>query len=612
MSQLIKPLAVKDTVLDISDSLDFAVFKSGQNITSQRYQANSASPNQHTYAIQVPSVNTVVSRNVIWGSDITFTLQGTVQPYEYLWNGVPINQKNQNVVVQGADCFAPFTLHQLTNNINCQLNNTSLVQNYMNQILDPILRGLKKEDIQKWYGSTPTQLDYWGNYNEALPQVVTNADALAAQVQATQFPLVSTWNSPFNAADYANCKDLDSRASFEILSITGNTPAGAAAAVKNVAITIRVREPLLLSPFIFSGDCDQTGLVGITQMNFTMSMDATAKRALRWYLSNTQNSTKAITSVAYSQPYMEFLYYTPPPTMLIPATCVTPLQNLVDYILPNNNAVLAAGSEVEQTSNSLQLNSIPDKVIIWVDDANKFSATGNQVADHYATITSVNITFNNQTGILSTFSPKQLYDASLKSGSQQTWDEFSGLVNTAGNNGAGGSTPHTRGTCGSVLMLNFGDIINIAEVYNAPGSLSTTQFQVRVKSVNNTGVEIAPQLNCMFVYSGILSTTNGNSASYLNGILTRNDVLNAANAPHMVKKELTRYVGSGVFADMKSMASNSLPVVKKVLDAFADNKYAKLASNALDTFGYGKAGAMSAGAMAAGAMSAGRMSSKLM
>jgi hypothetical protein len=606
MSQLIKPLAVKDTVLDIADSLDFAVFKSGQNITSQKYQANSASSTQHVYAIQVPSTSTVVSRNVIWGSDITFTLAGSVQPYEYLWNGLPINQTNNGTAVKGADCFAPFVLHQLCNNMTCQLNNTSVVQNNVNQILDPILRGLKKEDIQKWYGATPTQLDYWGNYAEALPQTVANAGALAAQVQATQFPLVSTWNSPFNPGDYQNCKDLDSRASFEILSITGNTPAGNAAANKVVQITIRIREPIILSPFIFSGDCDQTGLVGITQLNFTMSMDATAKRALRWVLSNTAGSTKAVTGVAYNNPYMEFTYYTPPPTMLIPATCITPLQNLVDYILPNNNAVLAPAAPVELTSNSLQLNSIPDKVVIWIDDANKQGANGNAYADHYASITNVNITFNNQTGILSTFSQKQLYDASLKSGSQQSWDEFSGLVNVAGANGAGGSTVQSRGTCGSVLYLNFGDVININEVYNAPGSLTTTQFQVKVTAVNNTDVQISPQLNVMFLYSGILSTTNGNSSSYLNGILTRNDVLNSANAPHMAKKELVRYVGSGVFSDLKAMASNVLPMAKKMLEG-VDNKYAKLAHQALDSFGYGKAGAMAAGAMAAG-----RMAGKLM
>lgn len=599
MSNLIRPFSVKDTVLDISDSLDFAVFKSGQNITSQRYLANSASDTQHVYAIQVPSTSTVVSRNVILGSDITFTLQGTVQPFEYLWNGIPVNQTNNGVLVRGADCFAPFPLSQLVNNMTCQINNTSVVQNTYNQILDPILRGLHPEEIQKWYGSTPTQLDYWGSYTNALPQQVVNAGALAASVE--QVPLINTWNSPFNSGSYQNCKALDSRASFEIVSIAGNTPAGNAAAAREVVITIRVREPLFLSPFIYSGSHDETGIVGLTQLNFTMSMDAKAKRALRWVLSNTANATKSVSSVQYNNSFMEFTYYTPPPTMLLPATCVTPLQNFVNYQVPNtlqaanNGAVLAP-----LVSNSLQLNSIPDKVVIWVDDTNKQGANGNLVPDHYATVTNVNITFNNQTGILSTFSQKQLYDATLKSGSQQSWDEFSGLVNTGGNDPAG-NVVYNTGTVGGPVYLNFGDIININEVYNAPASLTTTQFVVTVQATNNTGMIIQPQLNIMFLYSGILSTTNGNSASYLNGILTRNDVLNAASAPHMVKKELKRYVGNGILSDVKSLASNVLPMAKKLLEK-VDDKYAKLGAQALDTVGYGMKGGIS---------TAGRMASKL-
>ena len=603
MSQLIKPLSVKDTVLDISDSLDFAVFKSGQNITSQKYQANSSSSTQHVYAIQVPSTSTVVSRNVIWGSDITFSLTGAVNQYEWLWNGVPINQTNNGAgnLVRGADCFAPFTLHQLTNNMTCQINNTSVVQNQVNVILDPILRGLDRQKIQELYGSTPTQLDYWGDYVSGLPQQVANAAALAANVDTLQKPLINTWNSPFNSAQAQNCKDLDSRASFEIISIAGNTPSGAAAQVKNVQITIRVREPLILSPFLFGGEQEHTGLVGITQLNFTMSMDATAKRALRWYLSNTAGSTKSCNGVTYTNPYMELFYYTPPPTMLIPATCVTPLQQVVNYLLPAAPAAQTQpGASASLTSNSLQLNSIPDKVVIWIDDNAKQSADGSLVPDHYATITGVNITFNNQTGILSNFSQKQLYDFSRKSGSQQTFDEFSGLVNIGGNNNAG-NIVFNRGTCGSVLYLNFGDCININEVYNAPGSLTTTQFQVKVDFTNNLLNAITPVLNVMFLYSGILSTTNGNSSSYLNGVLTRNDVLNAASAPHMAKSELVRYVGNGVFSDMKAMASNYLPMAKKMLQA-ADNKYTKLGAEALDTLGYGKMGGIS---------TAGRMASKL-
>ena len=139
------------------------------------------------------------------------------------------------------------------------------------------------------------------------------------------------------------------------------------------------------------------------------------------------------------------------------------------------------------------------------------------------------------------------------------------------------------------------------------GSLTTTQFVVQVKCQNNLLNSIQPQLNVMFLYSGILSTTNGNSSSYLNGVLTRNDVLNAAAAPHMVKSELVRYVGNGVFSDMKAMASNYLPMAKKMLQA-VDNKYAKLGAQALDTVGYGQVGGIST----AGISTAGRMRSKLM
>lgn len=601
MSQLIKPLSVKDTVLDISDSVNFAIYKGAQNVTSQRYQANSSSSNQMVFAIQVPSTSTIVSRNVTWGSVITFQLNGVVGENEYLWNGEAINQVNSDVSVVGADCFAPFLLHQLCNNMSCQINNTSVTQNQVNTILDPILRGLDKKEFQKWYGSTPTQLDYWGNNESALPQVNVSEAALGSPV--IQSPFLATWNSPFNTGYNQNCKDLESRASFVINSVTGNTPGSVGNLQKNVTITVTVREPIFLSPFIFNGDFDQTGITGITQLNFTMAMDSTAKRALRWVQSTTALSTKFVQGVTYIEPFMDFIYYTAPATMLIPATCVTPLMNLVNYISPNVTP-LAASASASYISQALQLNSIPDKIIVWIDDSQKQGANGNQVSDHYGTINKVNITFNNQTGILSNFSQKQLFDASLKSGSQQTFEEFSGLVNA----GSYGNIQSNAPTCGSVLYLNFGQIVQISEVYNAPGSLSTTQFQIQVETTNNTGGAITPQLNCMFVYSGILSTTNGNSASYLNGILTRNDVLNSANSPEQItKRELSRYMGAGIFSDLKAMASNYLPIAKKMLEG-VDNKYAKLGANTLDTLGFG---AMSAGAMSAGAMSGGRMRSKL-
>jgi hypothetical protein len=170
------------------------------------------------------------------------------------------------------------------------------------------------------------------------------------------------------------------------------------------------------------------------------------------------------------------------------------------------------------------LNSYPDKVIVWVDNANKWrnsppggtsefielNSYANGVPDAYASIDSVVITLNNQSGILSTFSAEQLYRASIKSGSQQSWAEFSGVqTEYYFASTTTGAAYGNISTTGSVLMLNFGDVINISQDFYAPGSLSQAQFQITVNFTNNTQFPITPQLNLLMMYSGILSTANG-------------------------------------------------------------------------------------------------------
>lgn len=604
MSQLINPLSVVDTALDVKDSIDFAVLKSGQNITAQAYNANSYTSNQVVFAIQVPSTSTLVSRDISVEADMTFVVSSANVPAGlYLWNSAGVNKLfTDPLQVSAADCFSPFVFNSLITSMTCQLNNTALVQNQVNQILDPILRGLPREVIEKWYGSTPTQLDYLANYNDALPENFAADTDFAAPITANA-GYNARWNSPFNCVQNQNGKACESRASFELISVVN--PVGADAA-GTAQIRIKVREPLFLSPFSYGVDpTEEVCLTGITQLNWTIQLDSLATRAMRWINSNIAN--KVVQSWAFnSAPIMHMKYYTPPPTMLIPAVCVTPVQNFVNFQTQSIAATVAAGVADQITSASLQLNSIPDKVIVWIDDQFKYVPTaggtpyalpGQTCSDHYGTITKVNITLANQTGILSTFDQKQLFNASLQSGSQQSWDEFSGLAHQG--NGV------NIGTCGSVLYLDFASVINLNEVFLAPGSLNTTQFLITVDYVNNTGQVIKPRLNTMFVYSGILSTSNGNSSIYLNGVLTKNDVLNSANAPHMVKKELNRYIGGGILSGLKSLAKSvlpkALPMARELLGN-VDNKYAKLGAEGLKTLGYGKSG---------GVMASGRMASKM-
>jgi hypothetical protein len=614
MSQLINPVSVRDTVLDLKDSCNFAVNKSAQNITSQSYKANSQTPNQLVFAIQVPSLSTVVSRNIIISADLSFRLTGTVSQYAYLWNADAVNQTWNDAVYRAGDTFSPFLLHSLMKNATVQINNTSVVLNDVQRVLDPLLRGLDPKKIQEMYGSTTTQLDYYARLRSALPEGVVSADAIPGNI-VPNAGYTARWNSPFNRGSNQNCEALESRNSFIIKSITGNTVGPQGGAVKTVDIVVHIEEPLLLSPYLFGGDIDEPGMAGVTQMNFTFSLDSLATRAIRWI--NTQAPDKAVTFTGFNDSaQMTLMYYTPQPTQMVPATVITPLQQLVNF---QGQAEADLADETTQTfiSPSLQLNSVPDKVILWIDDEYKYQAkttaptsVPNNIADHYLVIENVNITFGNQTGIMSTFTQKQLYECSRRSGSYQSFDEFTGQIQQS-TYLAGVSS--SISTVGSVLYLNFGDCVNLSNVYEAPGLLQTTQFQVRVTARNRSGDIVKPRINCMFLYSGILSTSSGNSSSFVNGVITRNDVLNAASAPHVVKKEIKRYLGYGVVDDALSFADSSMPVLKKMLGAL-DDKYSKAAVAAMDALGVG--GAM-AGAMAGqqGGLLAGRrsrLSSKLL
>lgn len=596
MSQQINPIAVRDTVLDLSDQVNFAVFRGGESISTQKYVANSATSSQHTYQIQVPSTSTIVSRNLSWTSRIVYTFTGVPAVGEYLVNLAPVNGGTVagGASWYGADCLAPLPLSQLCTNMSAQINNTN-VSCQLQRILDPLLRSVDREMFQQWNKTTPTQLDFYGDYEQALPQKAlggvagTDVPTAGTSSKALQVPFIPTHNSPFSTYETANLNnDLTSRGSFKINSVVGNT-VGDGAAVKTVIVTVDVTEPIFLSPFLFGENVDSPGLSGLTQINFTMNMDASGVRSWRYVNSPNMGAKTLTVSYVQTECYIEAKYYTPKVSDLTPATIVTPLQTFVLNQLPAS-APLAVGAGTSLTSNSIQLNSYPDKVFIYIDDAAKYTvatgagiatnASGGAISDSYATITGINITLNNRSGVLSSYTQQQLYKSSVLSGSKQSWAEFSGLQASYNAANAPDGTPPTYiSTCGSVLCLSFGQEIPIPEAYYSPGSLSTAQFQVTVDFKNNTQAAIQPQLNLIFMYSGILSTSNGASSQYVNGVLTKENVLNAAAVPHPINRHnLARFVGSGLLSDLKSIAMSAMPMVKEALAPAVE----KLGSMAVD------------------------------
>jgi hypothetical protein len=606
MSSQIKPILVRDNILMCKDEIGFAVEKGGQNVSVQRFVATSTSASSHTYTIQVPSHSTVVSRELLWHARLILTITGTPANGKYLVN---IGQNGSGRVIlppagQGGaypagapvvltgtntDCLAPFPLHQACENMTCQINNTSVSMN-TNQILDPLLRCMSREDLARWNSSTPVYLDNYGS-NSAF----TTTSELKL-------------NSPFNGYDCVFDPNYPPRGAFPNFTITGNAVGDGNP--KTVVLTFDLAEPIMLSPFVF-GDVKHSsaGFYGVSQMNFTMQMDATAKRVLRWFndtniYPNPGNAgAKTLSSVAYdtSNCYIECRFLTPHPSTLLPELNVVPYANFTNFI--KVGGALNNGASTTLQSDNIQLNSIPDKVLIYVKEAK--ANLLNTDADYYAVINSANITFNNQSGILSNASTQELWRMSVEAGSNQSWLEYNAKVQTQT---AGGDSSGSNSGTGSVLVLDFATHINISEDYYAPASIGAFNFNIQVNVLNRGDNMTNAELNIVFLSSGVFTAQNGVSATYT-GVLSKQMVLDASLQEPIGHEELQRYVGGGFLDGLKSAVGKVLPIFGKIARPLLEqvpHPAAQAASAALKAIGMGQTG----GALSAGAATGGRRVNK--
>ena len=88
MSETFEKVLVKDDRLGcITSKVKYQMFKGGQNITSQPFKAISETVSSHVYNVTVPSLETIISREVLWKSTITLKISNpTKDPNEFCVN----------------------------------------------------------------------------------------------------------------------------------------------------------------------------------------------------------------------------------------------------------------------------------------------------------------------------------------------------------------------------------------------------------------------------------------------------------------------------------------------------------------------------------------------
>ena len=554
---------ILDDRLCLSDSIKYGVYQSGQNCTVNTFEALSKSTSTLTFNIQVPSEQTVIDRRVLLRNKFKIRITGTPAVGQYLVN------------LGSTDALAPFPVHQMISTAQITVNNNTVNLN-VQDVINVLLRSNDIRELAAYNSMCPTYLDAYLNYGDA-----TLAN-----------------NNPLGGFANTSDPDLVPRGAFQVLEVTGNT-VGDGASLKTVDITYQTTEPVLVSPFIFADPkSNNQGILGVQNMNFVFNFASNANRAFRSG-SATAFTTCVLQEVVESA--LIFNFITPKSSQLLPARNVCPYYSLPRYITTisgvsgltaatTSNGVLTPTSGKIQ-SNSLQLSQIPDKLIIFV--RKQIGSQSAKDSDSFLPIRSVSINFNNLSGILSSATKQNLYQYSRESGYNGDWNQWSGVAyNPSPAGGDGVSVP----TSGSMLMLEFGRHINLPETWFAPGSIGNfnLQFSVDVEnySSNNYSSSAGLELVVVTMNSGLFIVERG-TTSVMEAILTRQDVLDAANQEPYSNQSVIRMVGGGFFDKLKTVAQNllpkALPVAKAILGQ-VDNPMAKRGAELIGSLGYGRSG----------------------
>jgi len=526
---------VLDDRLMISDKITYGVLKGGENVTSATFAAISQANNQHTYNIQVPSLNTICDRRVLWKSKVTLKVTGIPATGNFLLDyGVK-------------DALGAFPLHQLATVMSATINNTSVSVN-VRDVIAPLLRVHNRRELSLYNGTTPTAPDNCQKYEDFVGSV---SNVLGGYNNVTDNNLIP-------------------RGAFNVVigsGLTNGVPTGALVAgngaVQTAYIQFESAEPLLfLSPFTYATVDGAPGLAGIQNLNFNFNMgDAT--RVLRSALTDMVGGTgkKTVTVEKYENSELQFMFLSPHASEIIPARNVVPYVEVPRY-LQSNFGARTAGEIFTFRSSSITLNQVPDKLIVGIrrigDDT--YSVDGS-TPDAFLPISGVSINFNNQSGILSSATPYQLWAMGNENGANLSWLEHSGVCNFGVAPAVGAGKGKTVATCGSVLVLEFGKDINLTQDYLAAGSLGNFLLQMNVTAKNTYADTASFEMFIITVNSGLFVSERGTSSLYT-GILTKQDVISASEQSAVSYSKAFRMVGGSVLDRLKSAIKSGMSVGK--------------------------------------------------
>lgn len=544
MSITVETLATKRVIDSRTDVNSYArrtyqIFDGPQDAGYVRFVPNGgqSSGNQLNFTLNPPSTRVFVNRRVIIESTFEVSL-----------TGIPATGKNRLLNYSGTGAvIAPdavvgtelgtlngtsgpraYPLANATRSLQVSINNDQLSQN-LGQYWRATTRyanSLAQSEIDQ--GSTATMLDLAQDY------VQSDGNPLSPFAVRGANPIQTTRTSLYGIQIVANPEwEPDDPAVTAIVRFT-------------------VREPLYLSPFLFQRGEQDTGLIGVQTMNLQLQLGGRggSDLAAAVYSIDFENTfatgpvlAPVITATTKeSYVYMNFL--TPDALQIIPDINNYPYYEPTLYTTTLPGTIPAGATQQVINMNNIQLNSIPQRLLIFIDEPD--SAASPFKSDTFASIQSVNISFDNRDSLLAAAQPIDLYNIAAKNNTNLTWTEWNRDV-------------------GSVLCLNFGEDIPLRanQAVGLRGSYNL-RMQVTYNNIKTGNTADAfgegpyvPQtmagvsLQVLVFGVGVMTIAQQNVVRTV-GILTNEDVLRSKAQPALPYQNTGDLYGGGWWDDFRN------------------------------------------------------------
>jgi hypothetical protein len=333
---------------------------------------------------------------------------------------------------------------------------------------------------------------------------------------------------------YGNMSTVNSgRGGFSDIIITANTSTGIA---DTATIQWQFTEPICLSPLSYDlFTQEQLCLIGLNQIQINWQLGGRGAggglgpnpgiigltQGLWSYSELGVPLATGVTTIQNAQALLQF--FTPNPRQFLPDFLTYAYSEPFVY-QKQQNVLIPPGSQAIVQLDTVSIPTIPQMGIIWVSQQDQL--TNISTTDTFALITGITVQYMNQSGILSTAQPQDLYEIARKNGvnySYTAWQRYKG----------------------SILPLKFGDDIPLQENL-APGVLTKQSFTVQVTFTNISAQAQQFTLNFMTMNEGIVTIQAGGGTISKNiGVLTPEEVMASWDTTPVPMQKSRNVFGNG-------------------------------------------------------------------